>query len=84
MNEELTIKIKLQSKLNPNYIRILGRLDINLHKLVNKEFKQSWFELHNNRDVVNSNSGVSNILSVGNIKISYTFYETSSKSVSLE
>ena len=39
INEELTIKIKLRSKLNPNFIRILGRVDLNLHKLVNKEIK---------------------------------------------
>jgi hypothetical protein len=82
LNEDLTIKIKLVSKQNPNFIRILGRVDINLHKLVNKDSKQKWFELHNNKDVVNFSSSANNILSVGKIKVAYTFYETSTDSAS--
>ena len=84
MKEDLTIKIKLKSKLNPNFIKILGRVDINLGKLTSKDCKQNWFELHNNKDVVNNSQTADNMLSIGKIKIGYTFYETSSKSVSIE
>ena len=49
-HEELTIKIKLKSKQNPNFIRILGRANINLCQLVDKKDTQTWFDIYQNKD----------------------------------
>ena len=46
INEILTIKLKLRSKNNPNFIKLVGMTNVKLSQLVNNYENISWHNLY--------------------------------------
>ena len=42
LNECVSIKIKLKSNYNPNYIKLIGMVNIEIDKLLSTTEKKSW------------------------------------------
>jgi len=46
--EEIDIKVKLRSKLNTNYIKLIGMAKIKMTKLISQTEHQKWFQIFPN------------------------------------
>jgi low affinity Fe/Cu permease len=46
-NEEITIKIKLRSKVNKNYIKMVGKASISIQQLISSAHTTKWISIYN-------------------------------------
>lgn len=75
LNDAINIKVKLKSRKNPNYIKLLGAACVNTTHLQDS-VKDTWFDLYQLKDgkgdVLNTET------SIGKIRLHSCFLETSS------
>jgi len=78
IDQIVTIKIKIKSKKNPNYIKLVGMAEIKMSQLISGANTNSWFKLYS---MVGGQRGREEVISkdpIGKIHLESNFFENSS------
>ena len=77
-DQTVTIKIKVKSKRNPNYIKLIGMAEIKMSQLISGTNTTSWFKLYSMKGGQRGREEVISKDPIGKINLESNFFENSS------